>query len=176
MDKFPKEMLIEIALKLDIENIIKFCKTNKRTNFVVCENEHFWRRKLLKDYPNFKELTEVHTSYKSTYLRIFSFYESIHNACLSILDHFFGESQGYMNKEQYIKDFKNAVIEFHVNKEKLDDYEFLDFKYDFRIKYKHLFPGILQNIHSQRVRDIIYDSPDDPLVMLEEEVNFDIFK
>ena len=38
MDKFPKERLIEIALDLDMEDVIKFCKTNKRVNSVVCEN------------------------------------------------------------------------------------------------------------------------------------------
>ena len=174
MDKFPKEMLIEIALELNMKNIIKFCRTNKKINSAVCENENFWRQKLLKDYPNYSQLSSIQESYRKKYLRIDTFYHSINTACQRFLNHFFGESQKYMNKSQYTQDFKNAVLELQMNKEKLDDYELLDFEYDFRIKHKHLFPAILQNVHSQRVLDIIHDSPDDPLNYIYDKVNFDV--
>ena len=88
MDKFSKEMLIEISLDLDMKNVIKFCAMNKRINSAVYENENFWMQKLLKDYPNYRELTEIRTSYKYTYRRVFFFYRSIHTGSQAILDHF----------------------------------------------------------------------------------------
>lgn len=50
MERLNKNLLIEIALKLDLPEVIKFCRTSKAHNKAVCENRDFWNRKLKKDY------------------------------------------------------------------------------------------------------------------------------
>ena len=174
MDKFPKEMLIEIALYLDMEGIIKFCKTNKRVNSVVCENENFWRQKLLKDYPNHDSLSQFEESYRNKYRRINAFHESIHTACRKFLNHFFGKSQRYMDKAKYFKDFTDAAIEIYIYREKLNEEDYSDYLGDFAVIHEYLYPSIINNVHSQRVKDIMWDSPDDPRNFLLDKVNFSI--
>lgn len=46
------DVLRMLALELDLPSIVKFCKTNKTVNRVVCENNTFWRNKLYKDFPD----------------------------------------------------------------------------------------------------------------------------
>jgi hypothetical protein len=172
MDKFPKDMLIQVALDLDMVHIIKFCKTNKRVNSAVCENENFWRQKLLKDYPNHFQLSQVQESYRKKYLRISSFYQSVDEGCQAFLDHFFGESQRYINKAEYLKDFKRDCIEMYISRQKLNDEEFSDYFSDFRYNHRKLYPAIINNVHSRRVRDDIWDSTDDPRNFIANVIDF----
>jgi len=50
METLPKDILISIALNLDLPQIIQFCKTDKYHNNVICESRNFWNRKLLQDF------------------------------------------------------------------------------------------------------------------------------
>jgi hypothetical protein len=188
MDKFPKEMLIQVALELDMENIIKFCKTNKKVNSAVCENENFWRQKLLKDYPNYFELFPLSQEerYRKKYLRIYSFYTSVDETCQEFLNHFFGESQRYMDKTEYLKDFRDAITDFQISTEKIrrkygfnyeehDSYlgEYYDYLYDFKKKYEFLFPGILLNM-DHVIQSRIRDTQDDPRYYILDSIDFGI--
>ena len=40
-----------LALELDLPSLLNLCLSNKRLNREICENNHFWRNKLYKDYP-----------------------------------------------------------------------------------------------------------------------------
>lgn len=177
MDKFPKEILIEIALDLDMEHIIKFCKTNKRVNLAICENENFWRMKLIKDYPNHDSLSQIKENYRNKYRRINAFYQSIQETCQKFLNHFFGASQKYMDKLKYFADFRDAVIELRLLERYVvdDNYEeYSDRLYDYRKKYEFLFPGIVIHAYSDTITEKIYDSPDDPINFILENTNFRI--
>ena len=50
MEKLPKDILIEIALDLDLKSIFGYCLSSKYINEKVCENKIFWINKLYKDF------------------------------------------------------------------------------------------------------------------------------
>ena len=52
VNSLDKNLLILIALELDLPNIIKFCQTSKRNDQAVCNNPAFWRQKLAHDFPD----------------------------------------------------------------------------------------------------------------------------
>lgn len=60
MERLPKDVLVMLALDLNIKEILNLCLTSRRYNRLVCENENFWRNKLLKEtgkvYTNAKEI------------------------------------------------------------------------------------------------------------------------
>lgn len=47
---FPKDVIVYLALTLDLPEILSLCRTNSKFNNIVCENQSFWRNKLKKDY------------------------------------------------------------------------------------------------------------------------------
>ena len=50
MEKLPKDILIEIALDLDLQDVFGYCLSSKYINEIVCENKIFWINKLYKDF------------------------------------------------------------------------------------------------------------------------------
>ena len=57
MDYLPKDVTVEIALNLKPADLVKFCSVNRKTNSRICDSKDFWRRKLVKDYP--EEMKEI---------------------------------------------------------------------------------------------------------------------
>ena len=47
----PKDVLIMMMLDLDLPDVLKMCRSNKRFNEILCQNPLFWRKKLEKEYP-----------------------------------------------------------------------------------------------------------------------------
>ena len=43
-----------LALELDMPSLLNLCLSSKRLNREICQNNHFWRNKLYKDYPETK--------------------------------------------------------------------------------------------------------------------------
>lgn len=165
MEKLPKDILIEIALNLNPDDVINFCKSAKRENQVICQNEHFWRRKLVKDYPEYFnfELTEI--NYKTIYINMFIFHQEIHRFTRDFLNRFFGESQRYMNKDLYLKDFKNEILKLFFILYKLEDDEFYnEFRGAMKTFPTSLKPGIITHILNQQniVADRLSGTDDDP--------------
>ena len=52
IDSLPKDILIEIAIELDLSDIVNWCQLNKRINSLTGQNETFWMRKFIHDYGN----------------------------------------------------------------------------------------------------------------------------
>ena len=50
-DQLPNDVIISLALMMDLPEIINFCRSSKRFNRVVCDNYVFWMNKLNKEYP-----------------------------------------------------------------------------------------------------------------------------
>ena len=46
MDKLDKNLLIETAIELDLEDLISLCQVSKRMRSILCDNKDFWMRKL----------------------------------------------------------------------------------------------------------------------------------
>ena len=45
-----KDILIKLAIELDLPDIIKLCRTNHKVNNLVCKNDIFWMKKFKHDY------------------------------------------------------------------------------------------------------------------------------
>ena len=52
-DKFseiPKDVIVHIALMLDLPEVISLCLTSKKFNINVCKNNSFWISRLKQDF------------------------------------------------------------------------------------------------------------------------------
>ena len=49
METLPAELLLDILLNLEHEEIVNFCKSNKRIAR-ICNDFYFWNQKSLKDF------------------------------------------------------------------------------------------------------------------------------
>lgn len=66
----PNDILIEIALNMTLDELSAFCRTNKKANDYLCDNDDFWRRRFLQDYGS----AEKYETWKETYKgKVFSF-------------------------------------------------------------------------------------------------------
>ena len=52
LESLPTEVLIHIALQMDIPEVLLFCEQSKSINSAVCANSYFWRRY----YNNFQNI------------------------------------------------------------------------------------------------------------------------
>lgn len=75
LNDLPSDVLVLLALDLNIEDVMNFCLANRRVNKYVCENTHFWRRRLEKDFPDVtleqnddpKEVYQIYKEFTSIY-------------------------------------------------------------------------------------------------------------
>ena len=67
-DQLTKDVIIYLALLMDLPEIIKFCRINKNINDVVCDNNVFWLNKTKKDFP-WIDVTGI-KNYKSLYKQL----------------------------------------------------------------------------------------------------------
>jgi hypothetical protein len=51
MESIDRNVLIQLALDLDLPDLLALCSSSKRTNQILCDNDNFWRLKLSRDYP-----------------------------------------------------------------------------------------------------------------------------
>lgn len=167
MEKLPKDILIEIALNLN-PNV---CQSAKRENQVICQNEHFWRQKLVKDYPEYTNFKLKKCSYRIIYINMFSFHSEIRKSAQIFLNHFFGESQKYMNKDLYLQDFKNEILKLFFRLRKFVYAEFYDEFYKAMKKFPNsLKPNIITNILNSNTvaADRLFGTEDDPNEFINE--------
>ena len=69
MENVPKDVYVEILMKLSLKDILSFCLTAKRYN--VMDSENFWRRKVVRD--GYKDLFSKYLpSQKQRYKSIIS--------------------------------------------------------------------------------------------------------
>ena len=59
IDSLPKDILIEIAIELDLPDIVKWCSINKRINSLTGQNETFWMCKFIHDYGNYSKNSDL---------------------------------------------------------------------------------------------------------------------
>ena len=109
MNTLPKDVYVEILLKLPLGDVLNFCLTAKRYN--VMNNENFWRRKMGKD--GYKDLFSKYIpSQKEKYKLAHSDHRLIIREMDSYFEHSLGTFSQYVNVEKYKKDFLSAVYEF----------------------------------------------------------------
>ena len=62
-----RDVAIQIALELDVPDILRLCLVNKKFNAFICNNNYFWLNKIKKDFPNTQDLQKYGESYKQIY-------------------------------------------------------------------------------------------------------------
>ena len=67
METASKDVLFTIAMNLQLPELLKWCSSNSRINKDVCQNDHVWRSKLLKDYPDYQKFN-LKKSLRETYV------------------------------------------------------------------------------------------------------------
>lgn len=54
--KLPIETLVQIALEMNLPDLVNFCAQSNRINDNVCLKDQFWLAKLEKDFPGYPML------------------------------------------------------------------------------------------------------------------------
>ena len=67
-DKLPNDIILYIALDMDIPEVFNYCRLSKRFNGLVCNSQNFWTQRLQRDFKIFH--VPVSHSPKSYYLEI----------------------------------------------------------------------------------------------------------
>ena len=67
MDKAPKDVLVTIAMDLDLPSLLRWCQSSSRIQRDVCNNQNVWRGRLLRDYPDYERFN-LKKSLKETYV------------------------------------------------------------------------------------------------------------
>ena len=55
--RLPNDLIINIALELDLPDLIKWCSINKKFNNITCNNDTFWMNRYHKDFGQIKKPT-----------------------------------------------------------------------------------------------------------------------
>jgi hypothetical protein len=112
MNTLPKDIYMEILLKLPLRDVLSLCLTGKRYN--VMNNENFWRRKMVKD--GYKDLfAQYLPKYKDRYKLAYEDHCLIEREISSYFTESLGNFSKYINIEKYKKDFIEAVYKFREN-------------------------------------------------------------
>ena len=72
MELLDKVALFNIAIELDLPNLLTFCSTNKRINNLICKRNEIWKYKL-KEFPESIEFKENYKfSDKELYILLYN--------------------------------------------------------------------------------------------------------
>lgn len=115
MDKFPKELVEEVGLKLPPADLIRLCSTSTQYNRLLCNSNSFWLRKLRYDYPD--EMQKVGDvpipNPKNIYMRRFIYVtekiEAFMNKFIEIIWGYFSQ---YLN-EKFKKNLYQALYKIY---------------------------------------------------------------
>jgi hypothetical protein len=71
MENLHKDVLIELALELNLDDLFNLCQTNKRFNSLLCKNDDFWKQKYITLFglEYYKKQKKI-TNHKKEYLNL----------------------------------------------------------------------------------------------------------
>jgi len=52
MERLSKDDMFNLAINLDLKDLLNFCKTSKRINNVLCKQDTFWLYKIKQSFPS----------------------------------------------------------------------------------------------------------------------------
>jgi hypothetical protein len=73
MESLPKDVLVYLALELNLVDIVSLCKSNKNIDNKICKNQYFWRNKINKEYPNNSQNDLITKAIQADSLDMFNF-------------------------------------------------------------------------------------------------------
>ena len=54
MDKLDQVALFNIAIMLDLDNLLSFCSSSSKVNRLICQQDAIWLFKLTREFPDWK--------------------------------------------------------------------------------------------------------------------------
>ena len=117
MNNLPKDVTVEIALNLKPGDLVKLCRTNRRFHKNICDSKDFWRRKLVKDYPD--EMKEIGNTIlenpKKVYMERFIYVSKKIEEFIDQMEIIlFEDFRQYLN-DQYRQEVFNTLYELYEN-------------------------------------------------------------
>lgn len=67
MEQLDPNLIMQMALDLDLPSIVQLCRTSQKFNDTICKSPTFWMNKLRKDYPKFADKFPKNVNYKKVY-------------------------------------------------------------------------------------------------------------
>jgi hypothetical protein len=69
-DILPRDLIVYMATGMGLDAIQNFCRTSKRFNELICDNEQFWAAKLSNEFPTDFKAKPENMSYREFYQRM----------------------------------------------------------------------------------------------------------
>ena len=132
MDTLPKDVTMEIALNLKPADLVRFCSSNKKFKTNICDSKDFWRRKLVKDYPEeMKEIGDIILQDpKKVYMERFQYLSKIIENFIDVgVKIAYGKVAKYI-KDEYKRDLFDQIYSFFENELSFITSDFFDGEYD----------------------------------------------
>ncbi len=98
--KLNKDVLVKLALELNLPDILSLCRINKRFNRFVCDDDIFWQKKLKRDWDYSANVKEA----KSIYERIERFINEWSNDAWNDAPMIFSE---LVDEKEFTTSFRN---------------------------------------------------------------------
>jgi len=169
LDSVPREILDLTVLNLDPEDLVRLCRTAKRYNKFICQNDRLWEKLVRRDYPKYAdEYRGKEKTWNATYIRLYNIgayleqIESLKKLLVSGVDVFFVPSKR-ISKGIPVKHIRKRILDF-LN---LDSSSYqVNLYYDdgYKIDLDYVVEGDLKNI----VSDLSEKDVEDLLVHLME--------
>ena len=91
ISNLPNDVIMYMALNMDIPEILSLCNTSNRFNNLVCNNQKYWMNRLLKEFPeriNTQNVSRWGPDYKTFYRDI-----AYHEIDIDVSINFTGEPE-----------------------------------------------------------------------------------
>jgi len=114
MENINRDELFQIAIMLDLPDLLSFCKSSKRINKTICQKDNIWLYKLNNEFPNYKNIKNK--NYKELYIDMLK--NSIPKKydpekSYNILNLYKAVEKGYNTKREF-EDFVNKTTVFNL--------------------------------------------------------------
>jgi len=106
METLPKDILVEITLKLELSDVLNLCFSKKIFNQRISENYIFWNKMLKKDFNINYNKNNSRNIYKEVNIKF-------KNAIKSIFDEGYpSKLRKHLIKSGYINEFKKEISQY----------------------------------------------------------------
>ena len=92
-----KDMLVKIALELDLPDLLNLCLTNPEYNRKICNDNDLWRWKMIKDFPDVEPRT------KERYILLYNKFKLAHEGTGIPFAEIYKSVNTILTSEQIIK-------------------------------------------------------------------------
>ena len=116
MESLPKDVLVYLALELDLVDIASLCRSNRKIDEKICKNHNFWRNKINRDYPNKNQYELIEKAIQADSLDLFKFLPKFDNIVQEDAIYYMRLASAYGAKDIF-KYLERYGVNIHQNEE-----------------------------------------------------------